>query len=578
MLNLLLAAVLAAPSSAAVKNPGTLVYAQFWPLLSMDPAWSENMSPLYNVYEPLVDFRGAGATLGDLVPALASKVPSRRNGLISKDGLTYRFPIRKGVKLHDGGTLTPEDVRYSLLRFMLLDRPGGASSALLEPVLGLASTREGGRPVEGLYERAARAVTVEGDAVVVRLAKPFAPFLTIVANFGRVTGKACAAAHGQWDGRALSWADFNGLSRERALPDTADCGTGPFTIERYDAAAGQLVLARFDGYRRKPAKLSRVVIKSVPELVTRRLMLQAGDADVIAVPPRDAAQFKGLPGVAVVEGLRKLQDAPFLVLVRSVDGKDNELLGSGKLDGKGVPPDFFSDPDARAGFALAVDRKVFSEQVAGGKNAGVVPAALIPGPLTGHRDSALRFDLEGARARFKKAFGGRLWDAGFVLPFVFPAVPDERYELANLLRADLAAVNPKFVVEPKPVSIAAFADLREKRRMPFHFGQWTADYPDPHDFAFPLVHSGGVFSSMSGFKDLKADELIDHAAAEPDEARRDSLYGSLAKIVDEDLPLILLPVHGHARVQRTWVKGFVFNPARHNLPYDSYYYDLSKAE
>jgi peptide/nickel transport system substrate-binding protein len=578
MLSLLLIAALSAPSSAAVKNPDTLVYAQFWPLLSMDPAWSENMSPLYNVYEPLVDFRGAGATLGDLVPALARKVPSRANGLISKDGLTYRFPIRKGVTLHDGTALTPEDVRYSLLRFMLLDRPGGASSALLEPVLGVSSTREGGKPVEDLYERAAKAVAVDGDAVVVRLARPFAPFLTIVANFGRVTGKACAAAHGQWDGRAGTWKEFNGLARERALPDAADCGTGPFTTSRYDAAAGQLVLSRWERYWRRPARLSRVVIKSVPELLTRRLMLQAGDADIIAVPPRDAAQFNGLKGVAVIQGLRKLQDAPFLVLVRSVDGKDNELLGSGALDGKGVPPDFFSDPDVRAGFALSVDRKVFAEQVAGGKDAGVVPAALIPGPLTGHRDSSLRFDAAAAREHFKKAFGGRLWNAGFTLPFVFPAVPDERYELANLLRADLAAINPKFVVEPKPVTIAAFADLRQKRRMPFHFGQWTADYPDPHDFAFPLVHSGGVFSAMSGFKDLAADALIEKAAAEPDQARRDSLYGSLAKIVDEDLPLILLPVHGHARVQRTWVRGFVFNPARHNLPYDSYYYDLSKGQ
>ena len=45
--------------------------------------------------------------------------------VLSEDaGRTYAFPIRKGVVFHDGSTMTPEDVRYSLLRFLLMDRSG----------------------------------------------------------------------------------------------------------------------------------------------------------------------------------------------------------------------------------------------------------------------------------------------------------------------------------------------------------------------------------------------------------------------------------------------------------------------
>ena len=34
---------------------------------------------------------------------------------------------------------------------------------------------------------------------------------------------------------------------------------------------------------------------------------------------------------------------------------DNPTIGSGKLDGKGIPPDFFSDKDVRLGFTYAFD-------------------------------------------------------------------------------------------------------------------------------------------------------------------------------------------------------------------------------
>ena len=40
-----------------------------------------------------------------------------------------------GVRFHDGSPMTAEDVRYSILRFLLQDRPSGPSSMLLEPLL-----------------------------------------------------------------------------------------------------------------------------------------------------------------------------------------------------------------------------------------------------------------------------------------------------------------------------------------------------------------------------------------------------------------------------------------------------------
>ena len=61
---------------------------------------------LYNIFEGLVK----PDENGNLVPAVAE------NYLISEDGTAYTFKLRKGVKFHNGKTVTAEDVIYSLKR------------------------------------------------------------------------------------------------------------------------------------------------------------------------------------------------------------------------------------------------------------------------------------------------------------------------------------------------------------------------------------------------------------------------------------------------------------------------------
>lgn len=124
------------PVSAAVpvSNPETLVILLRNPLKGLDPALSYDLGTymiLGNVYESLLSF-GDGPE--DLRPWLSREVPTKENGLVSADGRSYSFPIRSGVNFHQGGTLTAEDVRYSLLREMLIQEQGATPSLLLEPL------------------------------------------------------------------------------------------------------------------------------------------------------------------------------------------------------------------------------------------------------------------------------------------------------------------------------------------------------------------------------------------------------------------------------------------------------------
>lgn len=165
---------------------------------SLDPVYSYDgvtHGLLINVYDTLLKFDGASLT--DLLPSVSAAVPSKDNGLISADGRTYTFPIRKGIKFQGGEDLTPEDVRYSLLRFLLSDVSGGPSSLLLEPILGVSSTRNDKGEIVVDFKEAANAVRVEGDNVVVTLKRPFAPFLSIVARWGYIVSKE-GGLRGAW--------------------------------------------------------------------------------------------------------------------------------------------------------------------------------------------------------------------------------------------------------------------------------------------------------------------------------------------------------------------------------------------
>lgn len=576
---LVLASVLS--SAAAVKNPDAFVYAAVSAPESLDPAWAydmEGQNVIANVYESLLTFRGGGVSTRDLAPLLSEKVPSRANGLISADGLTYRFPIRKGVKFHDGTALTPEDVRYSLLRFLLLDRDGGPSSLLLQPILGLNTTRPGGKLLDDAYDRAARAVTTDGGDVLVRLNKPFAPFLGLLTDYGYVVSKKWCAAHGQWDGEAASWKKFNNPLRQDTIPDSEANGTGPFKLVRDDLAAREIVLARNDAYWRAPARLARVHIKVVDDFGTRKLMLQAGDADAIYADVQNLPQLQNLPGVTIIDGLAGLERKDVMLLAFSVNTAGNHNIGSGKLDGEGIPPNFFSDKEIRRAFAHSIDYDAYVKEVLRGRgshSAGVIPAGLL-----GHKSGPARygFDLKKAEEAFRKAWGGKVWEKGFKISVVYHAGENSQQVLAQMLKKNVESLNPRFRVEARGLAKPTVLEQSDRHMIPLSFGSWQADYPDPNNFVVGFLHSSGYYPSQLFYSNPRMDALIESAASELNEAKRAALYRRVQDLADEDLPVVPVADGASFRVQRSWVKGFVFKPIFPDMPRGSDYYDLSKSE
>src|SRR5256712_12218058 len=224
----------------AVKNPDTLIIQSFGDPQSLDPAYeydtTSSATIVWNIYETLIFFSGARTDLYE--PMLATEVPSVANGGISNNGKTYTFKIRQGVKFSDGTPLTAEDVKYSLMRIMLMDRDGGPSWLLLAPILGFdtQTTRDDkGALIPDIYDRTNRAIQVNGDTVAITLKDPYSPFLSILATWSVVHSKKFVVANGGCDGSKATLASLNNPPK----PDVAtlfdkSAGTGPFMLERLD--------------------------------------------------------------------------------------------------------------------------------------------------------------------------------------------------------------------------------------------------------------------------------------------------------------------------------------------------------
>lgn len=555
------------------QSHDTLVVAHTGEMQSLDPVFSYDgitQGMLINVYDTLLKFNGS--SMSELLPSVSTQVPSVENGLISKDGKTYTFPIRKGVKFHDGTELTPEDVRYSLLRFMLSDVSAGPSSLLLEPVLGVTSTRDDKGNITVDFKDAAQAVQVCGDNVVVKLKRPFAPFLPIIARWGYITPRKWVAAHGGWDGSEATWKDYNNFDKQSSYLFDHMNGSGPFKLVRWDISGRRVQLAANEDYFEGAPRIKSVHMMTVNEPSTLRLLLEGGEADIVEIPGQYVDQLKGKKGIVIYDNLPRLRTDPVIFFTLDVNAKGNPDVGSGKLDGNGIPPNFFSDPDVRKGFEYAFDYDAFLKQSLGGRGTrayGPAPEGLV---FYNVKDPHYNFDLKKAEEHFKKAWGGQVWDKGFALTITYNTGAPMRQMAAEILKRNVESINPKFKIDTRGVMWSSFLEKTASRQMPIWVRGWVADYADPHNFYFAFMHSHGRYAQAQGYKNPAADRLVRKAVAEPDPGVRGQYYKQLQQIVHDDAMQIYTVNPTGLWAMRDTVKGFYDNPVFMGL----YFYPMYK--
>lgn len=561
---------------------------------SLDPHYQyDNASAeiVKSVYENLIIFKKGDIT--QFEPLLATEVPSEANGLIQDEGKTYIFPIREGVKFHNGSILTPEDVKYSFLRGLIQDRDGGPMWMLYEPLYGVGSLADITTELVGVdnpkdltpeqskevYAYLAKAIEVDGNNVIFHLPAPFPPFLsTVVLDNGvaAILNKEWTIEQGDWDGQPDSIAKYNNPEKEEDPLFAIMNGTGPYKLGEW-INGEYTVLRAFEDYWREPARLKTVYVKTVNEWSTRKLLLQNADADSVYVDLQFLSQVENMDGVNV------LKDLPRLSLTNGLMNFDivtegNPDVHSGKLDGKGIPANFFNDIHVRRGFNYSMNYEAFIAQVAQGN--GQQARGPIPDPFLGFDKNSpvFEFNPEKAAEEFKQAFDGELWDKGFEITILYNTGNDVRKAAVDMLKYYVEKINPKFKVNVRGVQWATYLDKLIAGKFTLGFIGWGADYADSHNFAVPFLRSDGTYGGFKGDSYIKwaqenIDPLITKAVKASDPAVRVEIYKELQNIAyEEALDLYLLQATGNY-VFRDNVKGFVYDPIfEPNL----YFYDLYK--
>jgi peptide/nickel transport system substrate-binding protein len=381
-------------------------------------------------------------------------------------------------------------------------------------------------------------------------------------------------------------------------------GTGPFKFDHWTPGE-EIVLVRNDDYWREPAKLERVVLQQVDEWSTRFAMMQAGDADFVAVNPENRSQMDELVGETcnwnadpdvwdyeceVTDDSKPLRltlgkpgltrsDAFFNFNVSNPDNS-NTYLGSGKLDGNGVPPDFFADVHIRKAFNYCFDWETYIADVFNGE--AIQSKSLVVPGMPGWSEEAptYTFDMAKCEEEFKLADAdkdgvpagedpdGDIWTTGFRMQGTYNQGNTTRQTIAELLSLNINTVNELFILETVALPWPAYLRSVQARLAPIFFVGWQEDYHDPHNWYVPyLVTTYAARQSIPAEIQDTFIPLINEGVLLTDPEERDAVYQQLNQLVYDNPPGIIMAIGTSHGFTPRYVKGIVWNSL-----YGGFYY------
>jgi len=560
-------ALLFSACNGEIKNPDTFVIAEIADIASLDPAYGYDTSSagqIQNIYETLIKFDGNSTS--EFIPWLAT------DWTISEDGKTYRFKIRDGVIFHNGNPLTPEDVEYSFERGMVQDYSLGPQWMFFEPLFGLGNytsrTDSGLIPLEEIKNK----VEVDGQWVQFNLATPYEPFLQILASsWGSIVDMDWCIANGDWNGTEESYEALNNPVPGGSPINSLTNGTGPFMLELWEPGI-QIILIRNDNYWGTQASFERVITQIIDEWGTRKLMLELGDVDCAVVPSEQIQEVKEMPGILFYENVPTLLNQA-LFFQFDID-PNSTLIGSGQLDGNGIPMDFFSDVDVRKGFAYAFDWDTYIDDALIGYGEQISSPIVAGIPYYKPDWPSYELDLVKAEEHLEAAWDGLLWENGFEMTLVYASGDITGKVACEILQYNLYEINPLFKINIQLMGWPTILSEMVLGHLPMYLNGWTADYPDPHNFVFPYMHSKGTFVQAQRYSSEVADDLIEQAISSSSHSERQILYNQIAELYYNEVPSIMISQFLGVYFFRDWIQGFVYNPIR--PVYAMYAYYLSK--
>jgi len=437
-------------SSDQPKQGGTLTLSYLTEPSSLDPAIAWNVIDWqieHDIYQGFLRYAPKSGEAGtQLIPALATEVPSAANGGISADGKTYTFHLRKGVKFQPpvSREVTAADFKYSFERMM--GSPRAPATSFYMGVVGADQfVAHKATEISGFK-------VVDDYTVQITLKSPDLSFLNAI------TMDFCDAV-------PKEWVDKWGKQFNRH-----PLGTGPFVFQKWTPGR-EIVLTRNPDYweQGKPY-LDGIDYQLSFNPSTALLKLERGEVDVLG---------DGLPTADLV----RVQNDP--KLKQQIFSQPLVAISYMFMNVQMKP---FDNVKVRQALSWAIDRDKLVK-LQGGQAMSLWQ--FYPKGMPGYQDGKVYYGYDPAKAKQLLADAG--YPNGFkTMLYTDNVDPDPK--LWTSVQADLAAVGVQ--AELKTMSNNSYYTQQgmPKTLTAGSFGWWM-DFPDPSDWIAPLF---GKASAVEG--------------------------------------------------------------------------------
>jgi peptide/nickel transport system substrate-binding protein len=303
---------------------------------ALDPLRGPNNNGVYLrlMFDPLVGVNRAGT-------AISKATGVAQDWSVSKDGRTYTFTIRKGIKFQNGTDLTSEDVVFSLKRL-------GTTSDLTTT----------GRTIAN---QVASIRTLGKYRVQMRLKVPTATLLYRLSPLVDVAGLIVSKSYFERVGQT-------GF-------DQQPMGSGPYRLVSRQLGASMTFESTGKHWLVGTPKFKRVTIQIVPEENSRVSLFRSGQVDFIDVGIQQQSTLKNAGGARIF----KHASINPLLLFFNLGNKDSPLR----------------DVNVRKALSLAINRQQLNQFLF--QNQGTLTGNVFPSQLGAAQLPADKYDLAEAK-------------------------------------------------------------------------------------------------------------------------------------------------------------------------------------
>jgi peptide/nickel transport system substrate-binding protein len=502
-----LSTVIVLGTAGAATNT-TFIYAGAADPTYLDPALvsdGESFRIARQIYESLVQLKPGTTTLE---PALA------KTWRPSRDGKTWTFTLRKGVKFHDGTAFNAAAVCANFNRWYNWTGPfqDASASYYYRQLFGGFKRNESTGLSKPLYKSCRGLGRYVARITLNRRSGPFVPSLVLPAF--AIQSPTAMSRYEANKGELVS-GTFRPTGTYAFQHPT---GTGPYKFGSWTVGQ-RVVLDRNNSYWSKRAPIARIIVRPISNNTSRLQALQSGEIngyDLVA--PQD------MPTIKSNSRLRLIDRPPFNVAYVTIN--------------QAKPP--MNNILVRRAVAHGLDRAGVVNSFYAGR--AVVAHQFMPPAVPGYNTTVRKYPFNPATSR------SLLQRAGLTLPvkidFYWPTNVSRPYMPSpNLNFAAFKASLERSGFEVRAVSEPWRPDyvkhVNEGAGGHLNMIGWTGDYADADNFVGTFFQSNNPQFGLTG-KGAHATikKLLNQAEATVNTATRIKLYKQINKLIAEFVPAV----------------------------------------